>query len=162
MFELQRLRLDHQVAVLEFELANRSYFVESISDRGDDYFLEFAERHRATLEEHEGGQSAYYVLVVDDFSVVGRFNLYKLFDRTAEVGYRVAKEVAGRGAATSGLKTLCRIATEELGLRALKASVSHENVASQRVLKHAGFEYVGPAEVGGREGMLYELILTVH
>ena len=88
--------------------------------------------------------------------MVGRFNLYDLADRTAEVGYRVAEHVAGRGVATKALRTLCRLAADQHGLRTLKAGTSHENVASQRVLEKAGFESVGLTEVGGRSGPSYE------
>jgi ribosomal-protein-alanine N-acetyltransferase len=88
--------------------------------------------------------------------VVGRFNLYDLVDETAEVGYRVAEDVAGRGVATSTLRTLCRLAAEQYGLRTLKAKTSNENVASQRVLEKAGFVSLGPTDVGGRPGTLYE------
>src|ERR1700684_3467037 len=73
--ELQRLRADHAPAVLAFELANRAYFAASISDRGDDYFEQFAERHRVMLAEQEAGLGAFHVLVADDGSVLGRFNL---------------------------------------------------------------------------------------
>jgi len=38
---------------------------------------------------------------------VGRFNPYDLKDGTAEVGYRVAEQVAGCGVATSTLRELC-------------------------------------------------------
>jgi len=88
---LQRLRPDHEQAVLAFEQANRGYFAESITDRGDDFYEQFAERHRALLADQQAGVSAYYVLADEDGEVVGRFNLYDLLDKNAEVGYRVAK-----------------------------------------------------------------------
>jgi len=160
VYELQRLRRDHAAAVLDFEQTNRAYFVESISDRGDDYFAEFAERHQALLAEQEAGVCVCCVLVDEDETVVGRFNLYDLVDGTAVVGYRVAQGVSGRGVATSGLRELCRIAGEEYGLRTLKAGTSHENVASQRVLVKAGFVAVGPGEVGGSPGEWFELDLA--
>jgi ribosomal-protein-alanine N-acetyltransferase len=160
VFELQRLRPDHELAVLAFEQANRAYFAESITDRGDDFYEQFAERHRALLADQQAGVCAYYVLVDEDGEVVGRFNLYDLVDETAEVGYRVAKRVAGRGVATSALQDLCRIAGEQYGLQTLRAAPSNENVASQRVLTKIGFTAAGPAEVGGRKGSWYELVLA--
>jgi ribosomal-protein-alanine N-acetyltransferase len=45
VFELQLVQFDHEAMLLQFELENRTYFAESISDRGDDYFERFAERH---------------------------------------------------------------------------------------------------------------------
>ncbi|MGC1184043.1 MAG: GNAT family N-acetyltransferase [Candidatus Dormiibacterota bacterium] len=160
MSELERLRPDHAAAVLDFEQANRTYFAKSISDRGNDFFEEFAERHREALAEQAAGVCIYHVLLDDDQTVVGRFNLYDVVEGTAEVGYRVAQRVSGRGLATSGLRNLCLIAAERYGLRTLTAAASNENAASQRVLVKAGFVAIGPAEVGGRPGTRYQLALS--
>ncbi len=96
------------------------------------------------------------MLLDGDGAVVGRFNLYEVVDGTAELGYRVAEQVAGRGVATSTVRTLCRLAAEKYGLRTLKAKTSNENVASRRVLEKAGFVPGGSADVAGRPGMFYE------
>ena len=74
MPELQRLHAGHAPAVLAFELANRAYFAAFVSDRGDDFFDQFTDRHGALLAEQEAGIGAFYVLVADDGSVLGRFN----------------------------------------------------------------------------------------
>jgi len=157
--ELQRLRADHAAAVLAFELANRSYFAASISDRGDEFFDQFTERHSALLAEQEAGIGAYYVLVAEDGSVLGRFNLIFAGDRTAKLGYRVAQHVAGRGVATATVRELCRLAASRYGLHTLRAATSRENVASQKVLTRAGFVLAGPADpadVGGKPGTWYQ------
>jgi ribosomal-protein-alanine N-acetyltransferase len=161
--DLQRLRADHAPAVLAFELANRAYFTASISDRGDEYFDQFADRHRAVLADQEAGVGAFYVLVAEDGSILGRFNLYGFEDGTADLGYRVAEHVAGRGVATAAVRELCRLAATRHGLRTLRAATSGENVASQRVLTKAGFVPVGPADpadIGGKQGTWYERDLT--
>jgi len=161
--ELQPLRVGHGAAVLAFELENRGYFATFISDRGDDFFEQFTERHNALLAEQEAGRCACYVLAGEDGSVVGRFNLYEIQDGTAELGYRVAQHVAGRGVATAAVRELCRLAAAQHGLRTLKAATSHENVASQRVLAKAGFVPVGPADpadIGGKQGIWYQRDLT--
>jgi [ribosomal protein S5]-alanine N-acetyltransferase len=161
--ELQLLRADHAPAVLAFELANRGYFVASISDRGDEFFDQFAERHRASLAEQEAGTCAYYVLVDEDGSVLGRFNLYDLKDGTANLGYRVAEHVAGRGVATAYVRELCQLAAERHGLRTLRAATSEQNVPSQKVLSKAGFVPVGPADpadLGGKPGTWYQRDLS--
>jgi [ribosomal protein S5]-alanine N-acetyltransferase len=162
--ELQRLRADHDPAILAFELANRAYFAEFINDRGDDFYEQFAEQHEAMLADQEAGTAAFYVLVDDDGSVLGRFNLYALADGSANLGYRVAQRVAGRGVATAAVQELCGLAAKEHGLRTLKAATSHENVASRRVLAKAGFVAVGPAdpaEIGGKQGTWFQLDLDV-
>jgi [ribosomal protein S5]-alanine N-acetyltransferase len=157
--ELQRLDAGHAPAVLAFELANRAYFAASINDRGDEFYDQFTDRHNAMLAEQEAGTCAFYVLVDEDGSVLGRFNLYDIQDGTANLGYRVAEHVAGRGVATATVRELCRLAAARHGLRTLKAAASRENVASQKVLAKAGFVAVGPADpahIGGKQGTWYQ------
>jgi [ribosomal protein S5]-alanine N-acetyltransferase len=157
--ELQQVRADHGPAVLAFELANRAYFATSISDRGDEFFAEFSERHSALLTEQETGLGAFYLLVADDGSVLGRFNLYFTGEGSANLGYRVAEHVAGRGVATAAVCELCQLASARHGLRRLRAATSRENVASQRVLIKAGFVLTGPAgpaDLGGGSGNWYQ------
>jgi [ribosomal protein S5]-alanine N-acetyltransferase len=157
--ELQLLRSAHAPAILAFELANRAYFAASISDRGDEFFEQFTERHSAMLAQQEAGIGAYYVLVAEDGSVLGRFNLSFVEDGVAELGYRVAEEVAGRGVATATVQQMCRLAAEQYGLRALRAATSNENAASQKVLINAGFVPAGPAgpaDLGGKHGIWYQ------
>jgi ribosomal-protein-alanine N-acetyltransferase len=157
--ELQRLRADHAAAVLAFELENRAYFALSISDRGDDYFARFTEGFTALLAEQEAGVGAFHVLVTDDGSVLGRFNLLFAGDGTAELGFRVAQHAAGRGVATATVQELCRVAAARYGLRRLRAASARANTASQRVLTKAGFVPAGPADpahLGGKPGTWYQ------
>jgi ribosomal-protein-alanine N-acetyltransferase len=157
--ELQRLHPGHAPAVLAFELANRTWFAAVISDRGDEFFDQFPEQHSAMLAEQEAGAAAYYVLVAEDGSVLGRFNLYRFEDGTAELGYRVAQHAAGRGLATATVRELCQLAAARHGLRTLRAATSRENIASQKVLTNAGFVAAGPADpadIGGKQGSWYQ------
>jgi [ribosomal protein S5]-alanine N-acetyltransferase len=161
--ELQRLHPGHAPAVLAFELANRSYFAAFISDRGDEFFDQFPEQHSAMLAEQEAGAAAYYVLAAEDGSVLGRFNLYRFEDGTAELGYRVAQHAAGRGLASATVRDLCQLAAARHGLRTLRAATSRENTASQKVLTNAGFVPAGPADpahLGGKQGTWYQRDLT--
>ena len=159
MPELQRLNAGHAPAILAFELANRAYFAASISDRGDDFFEQFTERHSDLLAEQEAGICAFYVLVAEDGSIMGRFNLVDIKDGSAELGYRVAEHVTGRGVATATVLELCRVAAVRHGLRTLRAATTYQNVASQKVLTKAGFVPVGPAgpvDLGGKSGTWYQ------
>jgi len=150
VYALRPLGPEHEQAVLAFELDNRDYFRGFIADRGDGYFDHYSQRHRALLIEQDAGVCAFHVLVDDDGSVVGRFNLYDLTDGSAEVGYRVAESVAGSGVATSAVLELCRIAADDHDLTELTAEVSDSNVASRRVLEKTGFVRVGSTEVAGQ------------
>jgi ribosomal-protein-alanine N-acetyltransferase len=163
--ELKRLQAAHAPAVLAFELANRAYFAASVSDRGDEYYDQFTDRHNALLAEQEAGICAFYVLVAEDGSVLGRFNLYDLDEGTAGLGYRVAQHVAGRGVASATVQELCWLAATRHGLHTLRAATSHQNVASQKVLTKAGFVPVGPADagdLGGKQGTWYQRDLAVQ
>lgn len=161
--ELQMLCVNHGPAVLAFELENRAYFAESISDRGDAFYDTLAERLGSMLAEQATGASAFYVYTDEAGAILGRFNLYGIKDGIATLGYRVAQHAAGHGVATAAALTLCGLAATQYGLRALMAATSHDNVASQRVLLKIGFVPIGPADpadIGGKQGTLYRRALT--
>ena len=156
---LERLGAAHEGSVLEFERHYRQYFARTISDRGDEFFERFRDDFHRLLAEQESGECVYYVLVDEDGSIGGRFNLYGVRDGAADVGYRVAEAVAGRGVASAALTELCRVALA-LGLTRLSAKVSNENIASQRVLEKADFHAVGVTDVAGKPGRSYERLLA--
>ncbi|MEV4920618.1 GNAT family N-acetyltransferase [Streptomyces tirandamycinicus] len=165
MPELKPLHAGHAPAVLAFELANRAYFAASVPDRGDDFFDRFADRYNALLAEQEAGTCAFYVLVAEDGSVLGRFNLVDIENNTAELGYRVAQHIAGRGIATETVRELCRLAAAQHGLRTLRAATARQSAASQKVLAKAGFVPVGradPAHLGGEPGTWYQRDLEIQ
>ncbi|WP_369205880.1 GNAT family N-acetyltransferase [Streptomyces sp. PU-14G] len=165
MPELQQLHAGHAPAVLSFELANRAYFAASVTDRGDEFYDQFADRYSALLAEQEAGVCVYHVLVAEDGSVLGRFNLYDVEDGTARLGYRVAEYVAGRGVATETVRALCRLAAAKHGLRTLRAATARANAASHAVLTKAGFVPVGPADpadLGGKPGTWYQRDLSIQ
>ncbi len=158
--ELQRLRADHGPAILAFEVANRAYFAASVSDRGDDFFEHFNDRYDELLAEHETRRYAYFVLVEAGGTVIGRFNLVDISDGEAELGYRVAQRVAGRGVATAAVQEVCRLAASQFGLRTLRARTTHDNIGSQKVLTKAGFVPCGPTTIKGRPGTWYRRELS--
>jgi ribosomal-protein-alanine N-acetyltransferase len=162
--ELQRLQAHHSRGVLAFELANRAYFASFISDRGEEFFAHFDEAFDEWLAEQGAGACILHVLISEDGTVLGLFNLRDIDDGTAVLGYRVAERVAGRGVATAAVQKLCQVAAQRYGLRTLRAATTLDNVASQKVLIKAGFEPDGPADpalIGGRPGTWYQRHLAV-
>ena len=149
MPELELLRPDHAPALLRFELANRAYFAARVGDRGDDFFADFDARHRALLAEQAAGTCRFHVLVEDDGEVVGRVNLVDIAGGSAELGYRIAERVTGRGLATTAVRRVCQLARTDYGLTSLRAGAAADNRASQAVLTRAGFELASTAEPGG-------------
>jgi RimJ/RimL family protein N-acetyltransferase len=163
MTELQLLNAGHASALLDFELANRAYFAAWVSDRGDAFFEQFTERLDARLAEQQAGEAAYHVLVADDGSVLGRFNLLFVGEQTADLGFRVAQHATGGGLATATVRQLCRLAPSRFDLRRIRAACSLQNTASRTVLTKAGFVPVGPADpadIGGKEGTRFERLLV--
>ncbi|MEV4540405.1 GNAT family N-acetyltransferase [Micromonospora echinaurantiaca] len=160
MADLERLAERHAEAVLRFERENREWFARSVPDRGDDYFARFAERHAALLAEQATGRCHFHVLVDDDGAVIGRFNLVDVADGEAELGYRVAERVAGRGVATEGVRRICELARDEYGLRRLVADTTLDNAGSRAVLRRTGFTPVGEVLLGGRPGLRHVRELT--
>ncbi len=150
--ELQRLRDDHGPSLLAFELANRAYFATWVPDRGDDYFADFDARLRDRLAEQAAGVCQFHVLVEHDGAVVGRINVIDVADGSAELGYRIAESVAGRGVATAAVREMCTRAAREYGLATLHAKTTLDNLGSLAVLARAGFEPAGEIELNGRPG----------
>ncbi|GHG23947.1 GNAT family N-acetyltransferase [Streptomyces zaomyceticus] len=160
MAVLERLRSDHAPALLVFERENRGYFAASVPDRGDAYFTDFEERHRALLDEQETGTIHFHVLVGEGGEILGRFNLVDVADGAAELGYRVAEKATGRGVATAGVREVCRLAREEYGLSRLTAVTTLGNDGSRAVLGRVGFGAVGSVTLDGEVGTSYELDLA--
>jgi ribosomal-protein-alanine N-acetyltransferase len=160
MLALRIVTESDEAPVLAFELENRAYFARFVSDRSDEFFEEYSREHRNLLAEQEAGTCVFHILVDSDDTVVGRVNLHRVQDGTADLGYRLAERVTGRGVASEAVARVILLARDEYGLSALKAVVSDTNIGSKRVLEKAGFSVTGPAEINGRPAKRYELDLA--
>ncbi len=153
--DLQLLRLDHAPALLAFERENRAYFAASIPDRGDEFFAEFDTQHAQLLASQATGTDYFHVLVAERGEVVGRMNLTKVADGSAELGYRIAQKVAGHGLATAAVRTVRELAATKYGLARLRARVTLDNPASRKVLEHNGFVAVGELTLNDKPAISY-------
>ena len=152
---------DHALALLAFERENREYFAASVSDRGDEYFAEFATRHGQVLQSHADGTDYFHVLVADDGAILGRVNLYRVAAGSAELGYRIAPRAAGgRGLATAAVRQVCTMAVTDYELHELTAKTTLDNVGSRTVLGRTGFVVTGLAALPGGPGLSYRLALV--
>jgi RimJ/RimL family protein N-acetyltransferase len=148
---------------MAFERANRTFFARTVPDRGEAYFEHLTEHLNELVADQEAGVGAFYLLVDGDASVLGRFNMEFGAVGAAELGFRVAEHVCGRGVATATVRAVCDLASTRHGVRTLRAGAAHSNAASQRVLTKAGFVPVGPAEpadLGGEPGTWYQRDLS--
>ncbi|WP_123517166.1 GNAT family N-acetyltransferase [Streptomyces sp. 2132.2] len=157
---LESLRADHAPALLDFERRNRAYFARTVPDRGDAYFNEFADRHRALLDEQETGLCRFHVLLTREGELVGRVNLVDIEDGSAELGYRIGESAAGRGLATAAVAEICRVAQSAYGLTRLVAVTTPDNPGSMAVLRRNGFTQVETMTIDGRPGIRHERPLT--
>jgi RimJ/RimL family protein N-acetyltransferase len=105
------------------------------------------------------GQIHFHLLVDDDGAVLGRFNLVDVADGSADLGFRVAERVSGRGVARDGVRRVCRLARDEYGLNRLTASAALANPASLAVLRHVGFAPIGDVVLSGKPGLRHVLDL---
>ena len=84
----------------------------------------------------------------------------------AEVGYWLAREARGRGAATIAVQLVSRWAFTAVGIDRLSLQTAPENVASQRVAERAGFIREGllrawmPTPDGRRHSVMFSLLAT--
>jgi RimJ/RimL family protein N-acetyltransferase/GrpB-like predicted nucleotidyltransferase (UPF0157 family) len=80
----------------------------------------------------------------DDGTLLGSFGLeVRAQDRVGEVGYYLAPEARGRGAATRALRLLSRWAIRDLGLARIEVLAHPDNLVSQAVAERAGFAREG-------------------
>jgi ribosomal-protein-alanine N-acetyltransferase len=155
MPRLELVRADHAEALLAFERENREYFAASIPDRGDDYFAEFAARHARLLKMQAAGTDFFHLLVTDEGRIAGRVNLVEAAGGSAELGYRIAKDHAGRGVATAAVGEVRVLAASRYGLSRLRAKVTLDNPASHRILERNGFVAVGEMVLNGKPAVTY-------
>jgi RimJ/RimL family protein N-acetyltransferase len=98
--------------------------------------------------------------------VLGGGSLYevRLDQGCAAVGYWLAPEARGRGAATHAVRLLARWAFVELGLARLELTCGPDNEASQRVAERCGFTREGllrshvPFQGARRDSVIYGLL----
>lgn len=155
MPELQLVRLEHAPALLAFERENRAYFTAVIPDRGDEFFAEFDAHHAQLLESQAAGTDYFHVLVAEDGGVVGRVNLVRVADGSAELGYRIAEKAAGQGLATAAVREVRELAAKQYGLTKLRARLTTDNPASRKVLERNGFIAVGELTLNGKPATSY-------
>jgi|GEM_PF-120006 len=148
--KLEPLSLENARDVYEFEIKNRAYFEKHLASRGDDYYE--PEKYNgiiaAIIDEQNSGECFMYVIRDEAGGVAGRVNFTSVQSgdvKTAELGYRIGQESAGKGIATKAVAMAIKLGTEKHKLEGITAGTSTENIASQRVLEKNGFVFVEKA-----------------
>jgi ribosomal-protein-alanine N-acetyltransferase len=130
-------------ALLTFERDNREWFERHIDARSAAFYTVqgVTEHIAAYLSDYAAGTWHPFVIVDADGKIVGRANLKDIDTsaRSAEVGYRIAQSVCGKGLATRAVRHLIEEAQLHWKLNQLVANVYVENVGSAKVLERCGF-----------------------
>ncbi|MBC9227591.1 GNAT family N-acetyltransferase [Aeromicrobium sp. 636] len=123
---------------------NRAFLAPWEPLRDDAFFA--PESQRAGIErdlaEHEAGRMVPFVISGPDGGIAGRLTLSGVTRgafQSAAMGYWVREDLNGRGLATRAAREAVDHAFATLGLHRLQAETLLHNVASQMVLRHAGF-----------------------
>ncbi len=146
--ELLPVLSDDAPALLEFELTNKDWFERFVPPRPEG-FLTPEGMVRAVdmlVAKMAAGEGAYYLAWAGK-TVVARFSFSRIDGETADVGYRVGANHAGRGLATAQLKNTIAKAAVQLELKRFTAEASPANPASIRVLEKSGFVRSGRKEL---------------
>jgi [ribosomal protein S5]-alanine N-acetyltransferase len=123
---------------------------------------------RAAHAWAEGSAATFVISNAPDGTGMGTIGLHLAAGDTglAEVGYWLAREARGHGAATIAARLVSRWAFTELGIERLSLQTALGNVASQRVAERAGFTREGllrawlPTPNGRRHSVMFSLLAT--
>src|ERR1700733_7957692 len=123
---------------------------------------------RAARAWAEGSSATFVISNVRDGTGLGTIRLHLAAGDTglAEVGYWLAREARGRGAATIAVRLVSRWAFTVVGIDRLSLQTAPENVASQRVAERAGFTREGllrawmPTPEGRRHSGMFSVLAT--
>lgn len=117
--------------------------------RSDAFFTEEAQHYDiANRVASSKSGNGYSLGLFDGRTVVGRFNLSGIVRgafQSAGLGYWVDAQYEGKGLATAAVKSIIRMARDDLELHRVEASTLLHNHGSQRVLRNAGFQHIGMA-----------------
>jgi len=141
---LRLVRPDDADEMAEVWRANREFLAPWEPVR-DDAFFEPASQREAierSLVEHEAGRMVPFVICEPSGEIAGRLTLNGVTRgafQSASMGYWVRADSNGRGLATRAARQGVSHAFGTLGLHRLEAGTLLHNVASQTVLRRAGF-----------------------
>jgi ribosomal-protein-alanine N-acetyltransferase len=98
------------------------------------------------LANHEKGEALQFVIVLrESVRPIGTISLFHFNEPvgSGEVGYSLAREFWGKGLTKEALAAFVNFGFDTMGLQRLEAELDPRNVASARVLEHAGFRFEG-------------------
>lgn len=148
---------------------NRNYLAPWEPLRPDAFFTGDGQRSiiDAKLALFQAGSEVPWVLA-DGERIIGTITLTGIVRGpflSANLGYWIDGEYAGRGLGTAAVTAVVETARERLGLHRIQAATLLHNAASQRILDKSGFAQIGLAprylKIAGRwqDHLLFQRIL---
>nr|WP_258059958.1 GNAT family protein [Arthrobacter sp. ZGTC212] len=148
---------------------NRNYLAPWEPLRPDAFFTGDGQRSviDAKLALFQAGSEVPWVLA-DGERIIGTITLTGIVRGpflSANLGYWIDGEYAGRGHGTAAVTAVVETARERLGLHRIQAATLLHNAASQRILDKSGFAQIGLAprylKIAGRwqDHLLFQRIL---
>ncbi|OCA90821.1 hypothetical protein A8F94_02810 [Bacillus sp. FJAT-27225] len=143
MIELREITMKDALELLQFELKNKLFFEKFVPPRAEDYLTlaGIQKSISSMLESRETDEYYLFLIINNQDRIVGRAKVFTI-DRvkgSAEIGFRIAEDQAGKGIMSQAVTQLEKIASMRLGLWMLEAVVMEGNLASKRVLEKSGF-----------------------
>jgi ribosomal-protein-alanine N-acetyltransferase len=128
---------------------NRDHLAPWEPARAEEFFTPAGQSEviESKLALHAAGWEVPWVLL-DGHRIIGTITLSGIVRGpflNAHVGYWIDREYNGRGIGTAAVAHAAAAAKEVLGLHRLQAATLRHNVASQKILKRAGFQEIGLA-----------------
>ena len=142
--QIKLLQNEDTKGLFLFELENRQYFESIGLGRQDGYYKmkEFDLIAQQLLKNQIDRTDYFYLIINDKEEIVGRINLIDIVYApvaTAEMGYRIGEKYQQKGYASKAVQMVLQEAKEIHKLCKIKAGVSPQNIASQKVLIKNGF-----------------------
>ncbi|MGF1695536.1 GNAT family N-acetyltransferase [Vibrio lamellibrachiae] len=143
LLNLELLSHQDDQSLLEFERVNQSWFESYVPPRETGFYTEsgMTQHISECLDLHERDEMLPMLIKDDIGHIIGRINLHSidLDERTAHLGYRIAKNAIGNGVATTASRKVIELCKGYFQLESLIALAATDNIASQRVLTNNGF-----------------------
>ncbi len=117
-------------------------------------------KHKMLPQLERLGYSSYTVIRKSDQEYIGTCGLY---DREGlegiDIGFAFLPEFEGQGFGYEAAIQLKEVAFQQFGLKKINAITGKENLASQKLLRKIGLQYVGVTKVGeeAEEVLFYSL-----
>lgn len=95
-----------------------------------------------------GDAYPFHVFRATDDRLIGACNITHIergVAQSSKLGYWIGEHYARQGFARASVTAACKFCFESLGLHRVEAAVQSDNLASIKVLEHAGFQQEGTA-----------------